>query len=313
MAIFVHLVRNAPRGTLPRLSAASGIPLAAGLALFIVAFAARALRLLVLLPAGGRIPFVRAFALSAGATFTLQVLPFRGGDPASWALFRRELGGSWAGSGAVFAIVKLLDAVAFAIVGLAGGALLAFRRGATLPATALAVSTTLLLALLIVSPGAGSLVLRWITARLAAGRASRTLLDIEASLASAHRSTLAWLLAIAGSLAFIAVYLAAMSIACRGMGLDPGAAAIALASLGSTLTSALLPSPAGTFGSMEVGFGAGLTAAGASPAAAVATAAALHILTTLSSGLAALPLLGPPSPPGAGEIIPSGGSANPEP
>ncbi len=83
----------------------------------------------------------------------------------------------------------------------------------------------------------------------------------------------------------------------RGLGLATSVAGIAVASLASVLSSAAIPSPAGTFGSMETGFTAGLVADGALPGAAVVTAASLHLIATLASGVAAIPLLRPPRAP----------------
>ncbi|HYN40509.1 MAG TPA: lysylphosphatidylglycerol synthase domain-containing protein, partial [Thermoanaerobaculia bacterium] len=120
LALLARQVAHAPTDVLGRLGMARPELLAAGVVIYAFGFAARAARLNLLLPPADRIPFGRAWAVSGATTFLLQVLPFRGGEVASWALYQRVLGTGWARAGAVFVLVKTLDSAAFLLAGLAG-------------------------------------------------------------------------------------------------------------------------------------------------------------------------------------------------
>ncbi|MCL4806582.1 MAG: flippase-like domain-containing protein, partial [Thermoanaerobaculia bacterium] len=129
LVLLARQVAHAPADVLGRVAKARPELLLAGAVVYALAFAARAARLNLLLAPADRIPFGRAWAVSGATTFLLQVLPFRGGEVASWALYRRVLGTGWARAGAVFVLVKTLDSAAFLLAGLAGAAALALRGG----------------------------------------------------------------------------------------------------------------------------------------------------------------------------------------
>ena len=127
--LFVRAVGNAPPGTFDRLRSAHGLPIVLGTLLIFAGQAARGVRLELLLPKGERIGLVRSAALAGASTFLLQIVPFRGGEVASFALYRRILGVSWTRSAAVFVLVKVVDGAAILIIGLFGAAHIAHRRG----------------------------------------------------------------------------------------------------------------------------------------------------------------------------------------
>ena len=265
--------------------------------LYALAYAARAVRLNALLPPADRIGFGRAWSLSGAATFLLQVIPFRGGEVASLALYRRELGLSWSRSTAVFALVKLLDSAATLLVGLTGAAFLAARRGSAVVggsmAAAVAVGALLLLAL----PLLGGRLLSWLAPRLPEGSRRRAAaLEAAEGLRVAHEQPSAYALALAGSTMFLAGHLAMLWLVMRGIGVEASLAGLAFASLSSILMTQVVPSPAGTFGPMEAGFAAALVLDGVSAGTGAAAAAAAHVLATAVTGLLGLPLLRKPRP-----------------
>ena len=292
LALVARHLAHAPTEVLGRLSQARPWLLVAGGAVYALGFAARALRLNLLLPPASRIPFGRAWAVSGATTFLLQILPFRGGEVASWALYRRVLGTGWARAGALFVLVKTLDSAAFLLAGLAGAATLALRGGAPVLGGVTAVAVATGVVFLVLLPRLGEPVAAWASRRLAARpRLARGLAEVADGLRVAREEPRAYLLAFAGALAFLVGHFVALALLFAALGLSPSLAALAVASLASVLSAAVLPSPAGTFGPMEGGFAAGLALEGVPLALGAAATGAVHLVTTLACGLVGLPLL----------------------
>lgn len=292
LAVFARHVAQAPAEVLGRLAKARPELLLAGAASYALAFAARALRLNLLLPPADRIPFGRAWAVSGATTFLLQVLPFRGGEVASWALYRRTLGTGWARAGAVFVLVKTLDSAAFLLSGLAGAAALALRRGVPVLGGATAALVAAGVVLLVLLPRLGVPLAEAAARRFASRpRAARGLAELADGLRVAREAPRTYLLAFAGAITFLAGHFAALALLFAALGLTPSLASLAVASLASVLSAAVLPSPAGTFGPMESGFAAGLALEGVPLALGAAATGAVHLVTTLACGLVGLPLL----------------------
>lgn len=301
LALLARQVAHAPAEVLGRLRAARPELLLAGAAVYALAFAARAARLNLLLPPADRVPFGRAWAVSGASTFLLQVLPFRGGEVASWALYRRVLGTGWARAGAVFVLVKTLDSAAFLLAGLAGAAVLAARGGVPVVGAATGAAVAAGVVLLVFLPRLGAPLVEALARRLAGRpRVARGLAELLDGLRVAREAPGAYLLAFAGALAFLAGHFVALRLLFGALGLTPPLATLAVASLASILSAAVLPSPAGTFGPMESGFAAGLALEGVPVALGATTTAAVHLVTTLACGLVGLPLLlrRPPKEPG---------------
>ncbi len=290
--LLVRLAGSAPREGLARL-ARIDVPLAAAaLAVYALGFGARALRLNLLLPEHERLPVTTGWALSGASTFLLQVVPFRGGEIASWALYRRVLGVGWARAGAVFVLVKTVDSATMLVVGLAGGAVLALRRGSPVLGNAAAAAVVAGVVALALLPRLGGSAARALALRSPEGsRRRRALSEMADGLQVAHDAPRAYLLAFAGALGFLAAHLAALALLMRALGVPSTVAGLAFASLTSVLSAAVVPSPAGTFGTMESGFAAGLALDGIAPGLGAAAAAIAHVLTTGVCGLLGLPLL----------------------
>jgi uncharacterized membrane protein YbhN (UPF0104 family) len=292
LALVARQVAHAPAEVFGRLGRARPELLAAGAAVYALGFAARAARLNLLLPPADRIPFGRAWAVSGATTFLLQVLPFRGGEVASWALYRRVLGTGWARAGALFVLVKTLDSAAFLLAGLAGAAALAARRGIPVLGGATAAAVAVGTLLLIFLPRLGAPVVDALARRFAGRpRLARGLAELSEGLRVARESPRAYLLAFAGAVAFLAGHFVALVLLFSALGLSPSLPALAVASLTSVLSAAVLPSPAGTFGPMESGFAAGLALEGIPLALGATVTAAVHLVTTLACGVVGLPLL----------------------
>lgn len=292
LALLARQVAHAPSDVLDRLGKARPGLIAAGVVIYALGFAARAARLNLLLPPADRIPFGRAWAVSGATTFLLQVLPFRGGEVASWALYRRVLGTGWARAGAVFVLVKTLDSAAFLLAGLAGAAALALRSGVPVLGGATAVAVAAGTVLLVLMPRLGVPAVEAAARRFAARpRLARGLAELAEGLRIAREAPGAYLLAFAGAVAFLAGHFAALTLLFRALGLTPSLPALAFASLASVLSAAILPSPAGTFGPMESGFAAGLALEGVPLALGATVTGAVHLLTTLACGVVGLPLL----------------------
>jgi uncharacterized membrane protein YbhN (UPF0104 family) len=258
--------------------------------LYAAAFATRAVRLNLLLAPEDRIPFTRAFSLSGAATFLLQVLPFRGGELASWAAYKSALGTGWARSGAVFVLAKTVDTATLILVGLAGAAALALRLGAPVLG-ALGAAATLAggLALLFL-PRLGHVLLGALGARFAEGsRWRRICEELVAGLAVSRERPRLYAAAAAAALIFLAAHLLTLHLVFEALGAPASLAALSLASLSSISTAAALPAPAGTFGPHESGFAAALAIEGTPFAAGLIAAAASHLLTTLAAGLVGVP------------------------
>ncbi len=205
--LLVLAVRRAPAGALAGLAHANPGLLVASVAVFLASHAFRAARLNLLLPAGSRVPPLRAFGLSGASHLLVQVVPFRGGDVASLALLRRELGATWSRSSGVFVLVKLVDTAAAFLVGLAGGTaiLLARRFEGGAWGAALLVALALALAVL---PSGGGVVLDAVSAR--AGRwprLERVLLEAGKGLAVARSRPSAYAAACVLSVAFLGAHL----------------------------------------------------------------------------------------------------------
>lgn len=292
IALAGRQVARAPADVLGRLGKARPEHLAAGVVLYALGFAARAARLNLLLPPADRVPFGKAWAVSGATTFLLQVLPFRGGEVASWALYRRVLGTGWARAGAVFVLVKTLDSAAFLLAGLAGAAALALRSGVPVLGAATAAAVAAGTVLLVLMPRLGVPFAEAGARRLAARpKVARGLDELAQGLRVAREAPGAYLLAFAGSVAFLAGHFAALALLFSALGLTPSLPALAFASLASVLSAAILPSPAGTFGPMESGFAAGLALEGVPLVLGATVTGAVHLLTTLACGLVGLPLL----------------------
>ena len=293
LAVFVaRAFAAAPAGTFNRLRSARPVPLVAGTLLLFGGYLCRGLRLELLLPEDERIGVLRGSALAGGATFLLQVVPFRGGEVASWALYRRELGLSWTRSGAVFVLVKLVDSAAILVTGLTGAAVLALARGhSVLGEAALAVVAAGLL-LLLALPAGGSALLAVLSRRLPeASRRRRAALEAEAGLRVARESPRAYILALAGALAYLGIHLLGVRTVLSGVGLEVSVATLAVSTLASVLTAAFIPSPTGTFGTAESGFAAALALEGIPIALGVAACVVVHLALVAAAGAAGLPLL----------------------
>ena len=270
------------------------LEIAAAIAVYALAYAARAVRLNFLLPPPDRLSFGRAWALSGAATFLLQVIPFRGGEVASLALYRRELAMSWSRTASVFALVKLLDSAATLLVGLAGAALLARRRGAPVLGLAVALGVAAGAVTLLALPLLGGKLLVWMAEKMpAASRRRAVALDAAEGLRVAREKPAAYALALAGSVAFLAGHLAMFWLVMQGLGVKATLPGLAFASFSSVLLTTVVPSPAGTFGPMETGFAAALVLDGVTAGTGAAAAAVAHVLATAVTGLLGLPLLWP--------------------
>jgi uncharacterized membrane protein YbhN (UPF0104 family) len=294
---------SAAGDALASLSRAEPLPVLAGALVYAAAFSARSLRLNLLLPRNERLPFLRGASLSAAATFLLQVIPFRGGEVASWAAYKKALGSGWARSGAVFALVRAIDTAALLLVGLAGAALLGLRRGAPAIGGTAAALVLLGALLLLVAPRAAGSVLQGLSRRFPEGsRRREAATQLAEGLAIARTEPGLYALSALASLAFLAGHLAALALILRGFGLPVSLAGLAFASLTSVTTAAAIPSPAGTFGPMESGFAAGLLLDGVPLARGLVGATLLHLVTTATAGLCGLPFLAgrrsgrPPAP-----------------
>lgn len=262
------------------------------MALYGLAFLTRALRLNLLLPDEEHLPLARAASLSAAATFLLQVIPFRGGELAGWAAYRRALGSGWARAGAVFALVKVIDSACVVLLGLGGAAALASRHGGAVLGTGTGLLVACGAVALLILPGPAARLLLRVSSRMKEnGRARRAFSEIAHTLGDAAARPSRYLGAVLLALAFLGLYLAAMALVCRGLGVPTSLAGLSFAALTSITTAALLPSPAGTFGPNESGFAAGLAFDGLPLATGIVTGAILHILLTAAAGLVGLPFL----------------------
>ena len=279
LALAALVVAQAPEGAFDKLREARPLPMLAGLAVYGSAYLARAVRLNLLLPKEDRIPFLRAYALSGATTFLLQVIPFRGGEVASWAAMRRELGMGWTRAGTTLLLVKIIDTATTLVVGLLGAAALASRRATPTLGTGAALLAGVGTVALVLIPFLAAPLARF----LPEGSRRR-------EVALGLRAPRLYFPAFGFGLLFMAGHLAGLYLLITGLGVTVSVAGIAFATLASVLSAAVIPSPAGTFGSMEGGFAAGLALDGVAPALGVVVGAVVHILSTGVTGLIAAPL-----------------------
>ncbi|MGE5346356.1 MAG: lysylphosphatidylglycerol synthase domain-containing protein [Acidithiobacillales bacterium] len=288
----VLIVREAPSGALPRLREARPLLLAAGALVYAAAFSLRGLRLNLLLPPGERLSGARAGTLSASALFLVQVIPFRGGELATWAAYRAALRTGWIRSGAVFAVAKLVDTAVLILVGLAGGALVALRGrspafGAAAALAFVAGAAALLLVPRLASAGAFRLAGRFPEGT----RRRRLVTEIGEALRVAHERPRDYLASVAAATGCSVIQVGALWLMLAGFRVAASPGAVALAVFSAALVSSTIPSPVGTFGSAESGFTAALALEGVPIPLGFVTAALLHLLSTATAGLVGLPFL----------------------
>jgi len=292
VALFVLAIRRSPAEISSSLRHAQPPFLVAGFLLNILAFGVRAFRFNLLLPPADRIPFATAWSLSGATTFFLQVMPFRGGDIASWASIRSALGAGWARSAAVLALVKLLDTATLLLAGLAGAAWLLFAHGTHVLGSTVAALVFLGAGALFALPLAGGRLLAFLVPKLpAGGRLQAIAREVAEGLAVARREPGSYALAAAAAGAFLTLHVPSLWLTARGLGLPIHPAALLVALFASIATAAVLPSPAGTFGPYESGFAAAAALGGIPLAGGAVLGGCFHLLTTLAAGLTGLPFL----------------------
>jgi len=264
------------------------VPLLAGFAVFFASHVFRGARLNRLLPKDEQIAPARAFGLSGASHFLVQVVPFRGGDVASLGLVHRELGVSWSRSSGVFVLVKLIDTASAVLLGLAGGTVVLLRHRVAGGPWAAGLFCVFLAALAVL-PEVGGTVLEALSARVRpASRLKRIVEDMGCGLAVARRDRPAYAAACLLSVGFLAAHLVGLKLTMAGLGMDVGFAALAFATLAATVAAALVPSPAGTFGTAESGWTAALALDGIPFGAGAVSGVAVHLLATLAAGAAGL-------------------------
>lgn len=295
LALLVLAIRRAPAGALDSLRHARPAPLLAAFAVFFASHLLRGARLNRLLPRDGRIPTASAFGLSGASHLLTQVLPFRGGDAASLALVHRELGVSWPRSGGVFVLVKLIDTASAILVGLAGGIVVLTRHRAAGGPWAAGLFCVLLVALALL-PEAGAAILDAVSARLKPASRLRLSLEGMGTGVAVARDRAAYAAACLLSVGFLAAHIVGLKLTMAGLGIDVGIAALAFATLAAMVAAALLPSPAGTFGTSESGWMAALALDGVTLGAGAVSGVAVHLLSTLAAGAAGLFVLSHPGP-----------------
>jgi len=288
----VLAVRRAPPETLPSLREARPLLLAAGAVAYGAGFFLRGVRLNLLLPPGERLSPARAGTLSASALFLVQVIPFRGGELATWAAYRAALEKGWIRSGAVLAVAKLVDSAVLILVGLAGGALVALRgRSATFGTTAALAFLAGAAALLLVPRFAGAGVLR-LAGRFPEGsRRRRLVAEIGEALRVAHERPRDYMGSVAAAAGCSLVQIGAVWLMLVGLRVAASPGAVAFAVFSAALLSAAIPSPVGNFGPTESGFTAALLLEGVPVPLGLVAAGILHLLSTATAGLVALPFL----------------------
>jgi uncharacterized membrane protein YbhN (UPF0104 family) len=290
LALLAIAFRTSSAENFSRLSSANPWLVALGFLLNILAFGARAYRLNLLLPPADRIPVATAWSLSGATTFLLQVMPFRSGEIGSWASIRAALGASWARSGAVLALVKLLDTATLLLAGLAGAAWLLFTRGTNVLGVSVAALVLLGAAFLLALPLAGGRLLVSLVPRLPENsRRHAFAREVAEGLSVARRAPGDYAMATAAAAAFLAIHVPALWVTARGFGLPIHPATLLVALFASIATSAVLPSPVGTFGPYESGFAAAAALDGLPLATGAVLGGLLHLLTTLAAGLTGLP------------------------
>ena len=290
LALLVVAFRNSSADLSSHLASANPWLVALGFLLNILAFGVRAFRFNLLLPPADRIPVATAWSLSGATTFLLQVMPFRSGEIGSWASIRAALGASWARSGAVLALVKLLDTATLLLAGLAGGAWLLFTRGTLVLGIGVAALVLLGAAFLLALPLAGGRLLVSLVPRLPENSRRHAIArEVAEGLSVARRAPGSYAMATAAAAAFLALHVPALWLTARGLGLPIHPATLLVALFTSIATAAVLPSPAGTFGPYESGFAAATALDGVPLATGAVLGGLLHLLTTLAAGAVGLP------------------------
>jgi uncharacterized membrane protein YbhN (UPF0104 family) len=292
LALVVVAFRNSSADLASHLASANPWLVALGFLLNILAFGARAYRLNLLLPPTDRIPVATGWSLSGATTFLLQVMPFRSGEIGSWASIKSALGASWARSGAVLALVKLLDTATLLLAGLAGTAWLLFTRRTHVLGIGVAALVLLGAAFLLALPLAGGRLLVSLVPRLPENSRRHAIArEVAEGLSVARRAPGSYALAAAAAATFLALHVPALWLTARGLGLPIHPATLLVALFTSIATAAILPSPAGTFGPFESGFAAAAALDGLPLATGAVLGGLLHVLTTLAAGLTGLPFL----------------------
>ena len=290
LALLVVAFRKSSADLFPHLASANPWIVALGFLLNILAFGVRAFRFNLLLPPADRIPVATAWSLSGATTFLLQVMPFRSGEIGSWASIRAALGASWARSGAVLALVKLLDTATLLLAGLAGAAWLLFTHGTHVLGVGVAVLVLLGAASLLALPLAGGRLLVSLVPRLPENSRRHAIArEVAEGLSVARRAPGSYAMATAAAAAFLALHVPALWLTARGLGLPIHPATLLVALFTSIATAAVLPSPAGTFGPYESGFAAATALDGVPLATGAVLGGLLHLLTTLAAGAVGLP------------------------
>ena len=290
LALLVVAFRKSSADLFPHLASANPWIVALGFLLNILAFGVRAFRFNLLLPPADRIPVATAWSLSGATTFLLQVMPFRSGEIGSWASIRAALGASWARSGAVLALVKLLDTATLLLAGLAGAAWLLFTHGTHVLGVGVAALVLLGAAFLLALPLAGGRLLVSLVPRLPENSRRHAIArEVAEGLSVARRAPASYAMATAAAAAFLALHVPALWLTARGLGLPIHPATLLVALFTSIATAAVLPSPAGTFGPYESGFAAATALDGVPLATGAVLGGLLHLLTTLAAGAVGLP------------------------
>ena len=290
LALLVVAFRKSSADLFPHLASANPWIVALGFLLNILAFGVRAFRFNLLLPPADRIPVATAWSLSGATTFLLQVMPFRSGEIGSWASIRAALGASWARSGAVLALVKLVDTATLLLAGLAGAAWLLFTHGTHVLGVGVAALVLLGAAFLLALPLAGGRLLVSLVPRLPENSRRHAIArEVAEGLSVARRAPGSYAMATAAAAAFLALHVPALWLTARGLGLPIHPATLLVALFTSIATAAVLPSPAGTFGPYESGFAAATALDGVPLATGAVLGGLLHLLTTLAAGAVGLP------------------------
>ena len=290
LALLVVAFRKSSADLFPHLASANPWIVALGFLLNILAFGVRAFRFNLLLPPADRIPVATAWSLSGATTFLLQVMPFRSGEIGSWASIRAALGASWARSGALLALVKLLDTATLLLAGLAGAAWLLFTHGTHVLGVGVAALVLLGAAFLLALPLAGGRLLVSLVPRLPENSRRHAIArEVAEGLSVARRAPGSYAMATAAAAAFLALHVPALWLTARGLGLPIHPATLLVALFTSIATAAVLPSPAGTFGPYESGFAAATALDGVPLATGAVLGGLLHLLTTLAAGAVGLP------------------------
>ncbi len=290
LALLVVTFRKSSADLFPHLASANPWIVALGFLLNILAFGVRAFRFNLLLPPADRIPVATAWSLSGATTFLLQVMPFRSGEIGSWASIRAALGASWARSGAVLALVKLVDTATLLLAGLAGAAWLLFTHGTHVLGVGVAALVLLGAAFLLALPLAGGRLLVSLVPRLPENSRRHAIArEVAEGLSVARRAPGSYAMATAAAAAFLALHVPALWLTARGLGLPIHPATLLVALFTSIATAAVLPSPAGTFGPYESGFAAATALDGVPLATGAVLGGLLHLLTTLAAGAVGLP------------------------